>query len=175
MHRPLLHATLAFAAVALSSPALAQSPAFQQQVPQQAVGQPIPNGGQVARQMMSAHRSNRLKAEFTLQWMQIPNFSFWGARITSMDQDSPLRQIGLQLGDVVTRLDGTRVSTGKWWDQSRGVWALPQMERHFGRTQIRNIRSGTTLVRNEYADLGPRWQVPSPYPGGGGGTPIIVP
>ncbi|TWT98128.1 hypothetical protein Pla108_22850 [Botrimarina colliarenosi] len=149
-----------------------QSAPMQQGAPMRQQMQ-IPAGQQPVANMAS-HYSQRLKAKFVLQQMQIPNFTFWGARIVGMDPDSPLHQIGLQLGDVVTRLDGTRINTGKWWDGNNQVWVLPQMERHYGRTEIRIIRSGTTVVRNEFADLGSQWQIPPSFPGGGGGG-IIVP
>jgi hypothetical protein len=50
-----------------------------------------------------------------------------------------------------------------------GYWALPQAERHFGRTQVRFIRSGTQQAQNGDVDLG-QSLFPSPMP-----TPIVVP
>ena len=79
-----------------------------------------------------SYYSPRLKARFVAQFMSIPGHSFWGARIVDMNYDSPLQCINLHVGDVVTRLDGIRVSTGKVkvsdWSTGADYWRLPQME-----------------------------------------------
>lgn len=149
-----------------------------QQNHQQTQQQPIAQGhviGGPAAMAMNAHHSQRLRADLTLEQMQIPGFTFWGARISSMEPSSPLHAVGLRVGDVITRLDGNRVTQSRWWNASRGVWALPQLERHYGRTEVRNIRTGTTVVRNDFIDLGPRWKVPTPRGGGPLGPGVIVP
>ena len=118
-----------------------------------------------------SYYSPRLKARFLLQQMSIPGHNFWGARIVDMDWNSPLRNIGLNVGDVVTRLDGVRVSTGMYQqnDFSTGMqfWAIPQMEKHYSFTHVRFIRTGTTMVQQLTTDLGPL----NNWGGGGGGIP----
>jgi len=107
-----------------------------------------------------SYYSPRLKARFVLQYMSIPGHSFWGARIVDLNYDSPLRRIDLKVGDVVTRLDGIRVSTGRFQktDYATGslVWQLPQMEKHYSRTHVRYIRTGRDHAHQETVDLGPR-------------------
>lgn len=104
--------------------------------------------------------SQRWNASFhleeTLQLPQFPGLTFTGARIVQVQPGSPLAQIGLRPGDVLTRLDGTRVDTGKWPNQDGCYWMLPQFERHFGMTTVRYIRAGTTDVVDQSLDLGAR-------------------
>lgn len=51
--------------------------------------------------------SRTLRAEFTIQRMWIPGYVFYAARIVSPPEpDLPLRQLGCEIGDVITRLDG---------------------------------------------------------------------
>lgn len=114
------------------------------------------------RQVANAYRSRKLKANLDLQWMSVPGYTFWGARIVGMDPDSPLRQANLQLGDVITRLDGVRISDSKYWNGS--YWWLPEAERHFGRTEVRLVRSGTTRAENAYVNLGSSWGQHGPQP-----------
>jgi len=74
--------------------------------------------------------------------MHIPGYVFTAARIVSKPgPDSPLRQIHLGIGDVITRLDGIPVT------------GLGELERHYGRTYVRYIKQGTTRVRNGEIDL----------------------
>ena len=124
-------------------------------------------GQQTYQIAAGSYYSPRLRARFLLQYMSIPGFSFWGARIVDLNFDSPLRQLNLQVGDVVTRLDGIRVSNGRYQahDHQTGTmyWILPQMEKHYGHTHVRFIRTGTTFVQQHAVDLGPLCN------GGGGG------
>ena len=106
--------------------------------------------------------------------MSIPGHNFWGARIVEMNLDSPLRQINLQLGDVLTRLDGIRISDARFQinDFATGalVWQMPQMEKHYSLTQVRFIRSGQQHAQELAVDLGPLRPERScevlPFPGG---------
>lgn len=104
--------------------------------------------------------SQRWNASFhleeTLSLPQFPGLTFAGARIVQMQPGSPLTQIGLRPGDVITRLDNTKIDTGKWPNQDGCYWMLPQFERHFGMTTVRYIRSGTTDVVDQSLDLGAR-------------------
>ena len=153
--------TLAAASMMNASTALAQSGVQQLQAP-------VPVG-QVRRVATGSYFSPRLKARFVLQQMSIPGHSFWGARIVEMNIDSPLRQLNLQLGDVVTRLDGIRISDGRFQqrDFATGslVWQIPQMENHYSLTQVRLIRSGQTFAQEGTVDLGPLHQQPRPICG----------
>lgn len=104
--------------------------------------------------------SQRWNASFhleeTLSLPQFPGLTFAGARVVQVQAGSPLTQIGLRPGDVITRLDGTKVDSGKWPNQDGCYWMLPQFERHFGTTTVRYIRSGTTDVVDQSLDLGAR-------------------
>ncbi len=49
-------------------------------------------------------------------------------------------------GDVLTRLDGVPL----WQGMHRhgdGTWQIPEMERHYGATEVRYIRQGSHIVR----------------------------
>jgi hypothetical protein len=121
---------------------------------------------------MGGYYSQRLGAKLNLQWMTIPGFTFYGARIVQLSPNSPLHALQLQPGDVITRLDGDKISRGKYWigtTSNSGYWALPECEQHFGRTQVRFIRSGDQQAQNGYIDLGSPL-FPSPTP-----EPIVVP
>lgn len=106
------------------------------------------------------YASQRWRASFhleeTLQLPQFQGLTFAGARIVRIDEDSPLIQMGLKVGDVITRLDGTKIDTGRWPNQQGCYWMLPQFERHYGLTKVRYIRSGTTQVVDQTIDLGSR-------------------
>ena len=115
---------------------------------------PKPQQGQVAGQAWAfdgddIYYSPTLRGHFRAQWMFIRQrgrqVTFWGARIVGLDFDSPLRQIGLAPGDVVTRLDGISVAR-RMVRVDGGPWQLVQMERHFGRTEVRYIHPGTNRV-----------------------------
>lgn len=83
-----------------------------------------------------AYFSPRLGARFLVQQMYLPQFgNFWAARIVSEPAwDSPLRQLGLEEGDVITRLDGLPVMNTQ------------ELERHVLDTGVRYIKAGTQQV-----------------------------
>lgn len=94
--------------------------------------------------------SPTLKGHFLAQWMYITingrRIQFWGARILRLEPNSPVRQLGLHPGDVITRLDGIPI----WRDMFRengGTWQLVEMENHFGRTEVRFIHRGQNRVQ----------------------------
>jgi hypothetical protein len=95
------------------------------------------------------YHSPTLGAVFHTEWMYIlqngQQITFWGARITKLNVDSPLHALGVRAGDVITRLDGIRISTGMYSDND--VWQLPECERHFGRTEVRYIITGINAVK----------------------------
>lgn len=151
---------------------------FQGQVQQQVVGQPIggrqviprtlvnlPGPAAQALQQGHVYQSQRWLASFYLEErLQIPGSPvFSAARIVGIQPGSPLQQAGLNVGDVVTRLDGTRVADGKWPNQQGCYWMLPELERHFGMTKVRFIRRGTVTVEEPTVNLGPRCR-PQPIP-----------
>jgi hypothetical protein len=94
--------------------------------------------------------SPNLKAHFKAQWMYITQrnqrIEFWGARIISMDPYSPLRELRVNPGDVLTRLDGIPVWNNMYKEDNK-PWQLVQLEQHFGRTEVRFIIRGTNQVR----------------------------
>ncbi|MCA9152925.1 MAG: hypothetical protein KDA92_26665 [Planctomycetales bacterium] len=108
------------------------------------------------------YRCYRLDATVELQYLYIDTASrrvtFWGARVLDLGPASPLPSIGVEVGDVITRLDRIPVATrafrrrnqvGNW------VWQLPEMDRHYSLTHVRFIKAGTSAVLEEVVDLGP--------------------
>ncbi len=82
------------------------------------------------------HYSPKLGATFVIQNMKIPGYVFKAARLTSNPlQGSPLYDLGLVKGDVITRLDNSPVDN------------LDELDRHEKNTQIRYIKTGTTKVQ----------------------------
>jgi hypothetical protein len=97
-----------------------------------------------------AYFSPTLKGHFLAQWMYVTDrgrrINFWGARIVRIEHDSPVRQLGLNPGDVITRLDGIPI----WRDMFREAgkpWQIIEFENHFGRTEVRYILRGANRVR----------------------------
>lgn len=96
-----------------------------------------------------SYRSPTLAGNFLAQWMYLnlngQIVTFWGARAVSLDPQSPLRALGMRSGDVITRMDGIPI----WNEMSRanGAWQIPELERHFGGTEVRFILQGTNRVR----------------------------
>lgn len=101
----------------------------------------IPGGG--------VYYSPNLRGHFRGEWLYIMQrgrrVSFWGARIVHLDGGSPLRQVGLSPGDVITRLDGVPIARGMF-REGAGPWQIVQMEEHFGRTEVRYIIRGSDQV-----------------------------
>lgn len=101
----------------------------------------------------ATYRSDSLRGAFVGQPMFITILGkkhfFWGARAISLDPDSPLRTLSMRVrrgrpqkftvGDVVSRLDGVTLDVGKFQD-GNGVWQMPELEGHFGATDVRWIK-----------------------------------
>lgn len=84
------------------------------------------------------HYSPKLGATFVIQNMKIPGYTFTAARLTSNPLNgSPLHEIGLVKGDVITRLDNETVQS------------LDVLDRHEKNTLIRYIKTGTTRVQQD--------------------------
>ncbi len=85
-----------------------------------------------------AYYSPTFRCHLVAQWMYIQQsgrpVNFWGARIVSLGHDSPLRQLGLNPGDVITRLDGIQIWRGMYREAGR-PWNLVEFENHYGRTE----------------------------------------
>lgn len=82
--------------------------------------------------------SHKLGATFRMENMQIPGYKFRAARLTSNPvAGSPLTEIGLVKGDVVTRLNNDSIDS------------LDMLDRHERNTLIRFIKTGTTKVRQD--------------------------
>ena len=101
----------------------------------------VPGGPQQGVQEFGQY-SNALQASFVLRWFRLGPHVFPGAKLLSYpDQGSPLRQIGLRPGDIITRLDGLRVAN------------YDELERHFADTTVRYVRyPGTIRVGTIYID-----------------------
>lgn len=87
-------------------------------------------------QPVLAHFSQRLGARFEIQQIQIGNFApVLAARIVSVPAaGSPLKQLGLDVGDVITRLDGNPVNNNA------------ELDRHVYDTLVRFVRAGSNHV-----------------------------
>ena len=95
------------------------------------------------------YHSETLGGTFVAEWMylEVKNRTvlFWGARILSLDVRSPLRSLGVRPGDVITRLDETPVGYGMYL--RNGVMQIPELEEHYGTTDVRFIQQGVSRVR----------------------------
>lgn len=100
-----------------------------------------------------AYFSPRLGARFLIEQTSLPQFGmFWGARIVSEPAvNSPLRQLGLSEGDLLTRLDGLPV-----------VSTL-ELERHILETGVRFIRAGEQHVCQDTMFVHPGMYFADPY------------
>jgi membrane-associated protease RseP (regulator of RpoE activity) len=103
--------------------------------------------------------SKRLGAQFVIQTIQIGNFpAVKAARITSQPRPgSPLEQLGLEIGDVITRLDGIPVTK------------KTELENHIQETQVRFVKTGTHWVQQGWMFVHPHQyfheaQYPPIYP-----------
>ena len=127
---------------------------FQVQIPKQ-LQAPISNhvhnhgsSGNAVRQVVIddgngqslAYFSNRLGARFVIQSIQVGNYSpVLAARIVSDPRaGSPLQQLNLSIGDVITRLDGIPVTSTQ------------ELERHIFDTKVRFVRAGSQSVSQGY-------------------------
>lgn len=114
-------------------------------------------GGSVPRKLLPSFRSDCLRASFVAQWMylELPQGrrEFWGTRIVQIDPQSPLRTLGLRNGDVLTRLDDVQVASGMY-RQGNEPWQIPELERHYGLTEVRYIVTQTHSVQIGSIDLG---------------------
>ena len=100
-----------------------------------------------------AYFSPRLGARFAIHTVQIPGFSpFRAARLVSRpEQGSPLAQLGLRQGDVITRLDGIPASN------------LQQLEQHILDTTVRFVRAGSQAVQEGTIMIDPGYLFQDPY------------
>lgn len=109
-----------------------------------------PNSGAQAQPlvMQPGFRSKKLKGEFLGKPMYVQingqSYPFWGARAVVLDQDSPLRKLGMVEGDVLSRLDGMYLNNGKFLQN--GIWQMPELEAHYGLTDVKWIKQGTHRV-----------------------------
>lgn len=85
---------------------------------------------------VQGYYSPRLLGNFQIRSFYLPNYgNFRAVRITSLDNNSPLRDIGLRAGDVITRLDGVQIHNPS------------ELERHAYDTTVRFIKSGSQTVQ----------------------------
>lgn len=141
-------------------------------VPVNPGGRAFPPGGggapnlrpDIAQKLAQGHvyNSQRWRAAFHYEpRLQIPGSDVFPAgRVVALQPDSPLNRLGIRVGDVITRLDGTRVNQGVWPNQDGCYWMMPEFERHFGVVQVRFIRTGTAVVEEQPIDIGPRCRPP---------------
>lgn len=98
----------------------------------------------------TSYYSPTLRGRFIAQWLFITNrgerVEFWGARVARLEPDSPLRRLGLHPGDVITRLDGIPIWRGMYRNPDV-PWQIVEMEKHFGRTEVRYILRGSNRIR----------------------------
>ena len=97
---------------------------------------------------VQGYYSPRLQGNFQIRNFYLPAYgNFRAVRITSLDYNSPLREIGLRAGDVITRLDGVQIHN------------LGELERHAYDTTVRYIKAGAQNVQTSevylpYSDNG---------------------
>lgn len=111
----------------------------------------------------ASYYSPTLGARLYTQYMYIEtpegHIPFWGARVVAIDPSSPLHELRLQLGDVISRLDGIRISERMRREldprSDEYYWRLPEAERHYGGTVVRYVRTGTNRMLEGTVDLGP--------------------
>jgi len=85
--------------------------------------------------------SPKLGGIFRMEFIQIPDYCFMAAQLTSDPlEGSPLHALGLQEGDVITRLGGTPVNE------------FDVLEQHEQEVEVRYIKAGTerVLLANVY-------------------------
>jgi hypothetical protein len=105
------------------------------------------------------YRSDKLGGEFVGKTMKITvggnangqSYIFFGVRALQLDRDSPLRRLGMVEGDVITRLDGNTLDIGMSMAGNRQY--LPELDQHYGMTDIRWIKQGTSRVIVEKVQL----------------------
>ena len=152
-----------FAIVALA--VLMTTPASAQERYQQRLVIPAPS--QVTT---PTYFSPSLKGRFYLRTFQYHGQLFMGARIVSLEPNSPLHHLQLRPNDVITRLDSIPIGKGTFKRQCHitglDFWMIPQMEKHYGRTLVRYYRAGTghMLIEEHPIDLGPQHAVTTGYP-----------
>lgn len=123
----------------------------------------LPDERQDRIRLVASYYSPTLQARLYTQYMYIDSrdgrIPFWGARVVALDPSSPLHELRLQLGDVITRLDGIRISERMRQERDprseEYVWRLPEAERHYGDTVVRYVRTGTNRLLEGTVDLGP--------------------
>lgn len=129
--------------------------------------------GQSPYLVQGGYFSKRLGAQFVIQTIQVANYpAVKAARITSQPRPgSPLEQLGLEIGDVITRLDGIPVTRKS------------ELENHIRETQVRFVKAGSHWVEqgwmfvNPYhyfheAQYPPIYPFPgNPFPDNGGLSP----
>lgn len=100
-----------------------------------------------------AYFSPRLGARFAIQTVQLGGFApFRAARLVSRpEQGSPLAQIGLRQGDLLTRLDGIP------------AFNLLQLEQHILDTTVRFVRTGSHAVQEGTIMVDPGYLFQDPY------------
>lgn len=115
---------------------------------------------------VGGYHSTMLGASLNLQYMQITQsgrkVNFWGGRIVSLEKNSPLNKIGLQLGDVVTRLDSIPIANKASQRKRNQPYRLPEADSHYGPTKVRYIFRSTQNVQEKTVDLGNLRRNPPP-------------
>lgn len=146
-----------------------------------------PNAPRTGALIMPAgggYRSDSLGGEFHGQQMYVnlngTRALFWGARALSLDPDSPLHDLRIRLrngavvqfgvGDVISRLDGVYLSNRKFMQGN--VWQMPELDRHFGDTEVRWIKQGTHNVFIGQIFLDNSRPINGGGNGGGGPAPV---
>lgn len=86
---------------------------------------------------------SKLGAMIAIERVYLPRFGhFTAARILSEPVwGSPLRQIGLRTGDVITRIDNHRVTD------------LRDLESHHGHTHLRFFKANSDIILEDHVDI----------------------
>ena len=121
-----------------------------------------PNARSAPLRSVPGYRSDKFGGEFVGKRMQITvggnangrSYVFFGVRVQQLDPDSPLRRLGMVEGDVISRLDGNTLDIGMSMAGDRQY--LPELDQHYGLTDIRWIKQGTIASHRRKGPTRPR-------------------
>lgn len=109
------------------------------------------------RPRVPSYHSRNMGGHFVLERLRFTTTDgrkifFWGARIVSLEPQSPLNALDLRERDVVTRFDDVSVFQDSF-STPNGITQLPDLENHHGVTDVRYIYTGRRNVCEGQIDL----------------------
>jgi hypothetical protein len=105
---------------------------------------------QIGKQTVDAYYSQRLGTSFESGKIEVAPKTHCVAWIVGMDNDSPLRALGLRPNDGILKIDGVKICVGKYKvknSQTGATYeALPELEKHNRRTSFLILRDGSDVL-----------------------------